>query len=283
MSARSDGAKRVARWVCALGFTLVALASGRLALSAEPPQSVVKQAISAAERGAYDDAVAELEALADRGYVHPDASYARAYAYVERARSRAKRPGDLGRAVAALEEVQVLRPSSNVEPALATLRSEISRLRVREGNTEILQRPLLGRAVAALLSENTWAVLSILGSGLLTVGLALYLFVKRRSADIAGATASVSGLVVLAVSGSLCLAARHYRTTSRPAVVVVPEARLLDAEGRALPTQAKAPAAVPEGSFVYVHEQHENYSHVEWGALDGWLESSALELLSEHE
>ena len=38
-----------------------------------------------------------IEALADQGFVHPDASYDRGLAYVMRYRAVAARPGDLGR------------------------------------------------------------------------------------------------------------------------------------------------------------------------------------------
>ena len=138
-----------------------------------------------------------------------------------------------------------MRPDDDVERALVTLRSEISRLRAREGNAPVLQRPSLGRAVTGLLSENTWADAAALGSALLTAGLVLYLAVKRRSAEIAGATSIVVGLVLGLIGASFALAARHYRMTSRPAVVVVPEgATVAVVPGRAV---APAGAVAPEG------------------------------------
>jgi len=262
-------------------FTLgLASAAPCHAEDAQKPAEVIRGALSALERGAYDDAVAGLELLADRGFVHPDASRARAYVYVERARSRAKRPGDLGRAIAALEEAQQLESSDDLEPKIATLQSEISRLRAREGSAPVLERPTLARAVTSLLPENVWAVISALGSTLVTLGLVLYLFVKRRTTEIAGATAIVVGLVLGSLGCCLTLGARHYRRTSRAAVVVASEARLLDANGHALPDRGKLPAAVPEGSLVYVREQRERYAHVEWGSVDGWVDPSQLQLLA---
>jgi hypothetical protein len=263
-------------------FTL-ALFSGApcFAADAEQPREVIREALAAVESGAFDKAVDELELLADRGFVHPDASRARAYVYVQRARSRARRPGDLGRAVAALEEVELLDPKAELRPKIETLKAEISRQRAREGSAPVLQRPTLGRAVTSLLPENAWALLSILGATLLTAGLASYLFVKRRSAEIAGATAIVVGVVLGGLGTCLTLGARHYRKTSRAAVVVVAEARLLDAEGHALPSSAKMPAAIPEGSFVYVREQGDRYARVEWGAVDGWVDPSQLQLLAQ--
>lgn len=267
-----------------LAFALVALAlaaSGPCyAADAEQPAQVIREALAAVQRGAFDNAVDQLELLADRGFVHADASRARAYVYVQRARSRAQRPGDLGRAIAALEEVEQLDPKAELGPKIEVLRAEISRQRAREGTSPVLQRPTLGRAVTSLLPENVWAGVSVLGAALLSVGLVLYLFVKRRSAEIAGATAIVVGIVLGGLGGCLTLGARHYRRTSRAAVVVASEARLLDAEGHALPSNQKLPAAVPEGSLVYVREQRERFARIEWGSVDGWVDPSQLQLLA---
>ena len=185
----------------------------------------------------------------------------------------------MGRAAAALEESLRLRPDETVEQALTTLRSEIARLRAREGNAPVLQRPSLGRAVAGLASENLWANAAALGSALVTIGLALYLAVKRRAAEIAGATGIVVGVVLGITGAALAFAARHYRLTSHPAVVVVPDARLLDADGRALSVRAGSPSAVQEGSLVYVREQRDGRARVEWGAVEGWVNASQLRML----
>lgn len=261
-------------------FALSAASLSHAQSDSEQPAKVIREALAAVQSGAYDKAVDELELLADRGFVHPDASRARAYVYVQRARSRARRAGDLGRAVAALEEVQRLDRSADLEDKIAALQSEISRQRAREGTAPVLQRPTLGRAITQLLPENVWALLAALGATLLTAGLALYLFVKRRSAEIAGATAIVVGLVLGGIGSALTLGARHYRRTSRAAVVVVSEARLLDADGHALPSSGKVPSAIPEGSLVYVREQSDRYARVEWGAVQGWLDPSQLQLLA---
>jgi hypothetical protein len=259
-------------------------ASMARATAEENPEKIVAAAVHAAQAGAFDDAVDRLELLADRGFVHPDASYARAFAYVERARSRAAHPGDLGRAAAALEEYRLLRPGDDaVDSALETLRSEISRRRARSGNTPVVERPALGRAVAELLPENVWAGVTILGSVLTTCGLALYFWLNRRATEIAGATALAAGLLFGFVGGALTLAARHYRMSSRPAVVVVPEARLLDETGRILAVRAPSPSAVPEGELVHVREQREGRAHVEWGTVDAWVDTSQLRFVGDIE
>src|SRR5262245_25063525 len=100
------------RW--ASFFGAIALAVSCSATSAAradaDSQKTFSDAVTSLERGAYDDAIDLFESLADRGFVHPDASFDRAVAYVERARTPNARPGDLGRAVAALEETLLLRP-----------------------------------------------------------------------------------------------------------------------------------------------------------------------------
>lgn len=267
------------RLCLSLAFATLLSSGQAFAASTEAPEAVLAQAVAATQRGAFDEAVDAMELLSDSGFVHPDVSTMRAFVYIERARSRARKPGDLGRAAAALSESQLLRPDDDVESALVTLRSEIARQRAREGSAPELQRPSLGRAVTGLLSESAWADTAALGSVLLTAGLVLYLAIKRRSAEIAGATGIVVGLVLSLVGASLAFAARQYRMTSHPAVVVVPEARLLDQSGRPLAVRASSPGAVQEGALVYVHEQRDGRARIEWGALDGWVEASQLRVL----
>jgi hypothetical protein len=256
-----------------------ALAAGPSEL--DKAQGVVREAMAAAERGAYDDAVDRLELLSDQGFVHRDASLARAYAYVERARSRAAQTGDLGRAAAALEEAERLgAPEAATSAALDKIRSEIARRRTREARAEVSQRPRLGRAVTSLLSENSWAILAAFGSTLLTAGLAARSFMRRRGAELAGAIGIVTGLFLATIGGALAAGARHYRTVSRPAVVVTGEARLLDDDFRPLAQSAKQSNAVPEGTLVYVRAERAGRYRVEWGVLEGWIDAGQLRLLA---
>lgn len=246
----------------------------------EPPARTVQNAVAAVERGALDEAVSALESLSDRGFSHPDASHARAYAYLERARSRSAKPGDLGRAVAALEEYRRAgRDDARAEHALEVIRSEIGRRRARGGGSPVDHGLSFGRAVVGILPENVWAIVAALGSTLLTLGLALRRVSSRRSAEIAGAVGIAAGLVLGVLGAGLTAAARHYRTSSQPAVVVVPEARLYDEEGRPLAQVRGAANAIPEGALVYVRERRRGYFDVEWGTLRGHVEASQLRLL----
>jgi hypothetical protein len=266
--------KRALVLAASLTFALPALA--------DAPEKTIQIAAAAVERGAFDQAVDELEALSDRGFSHPAASYARARAYLERARSRSARPGDLGRAVAALEEYRRLRPGeAQVDRALETIRAELGRRRARRGGSPIDQGTPLGRAVVGLVSEEVWAILAVVGSALLTIGLLLRRTLRARSAEIAGATAIVSGLVLGLLGAGMTRAAQRYRLTSKPAVVVATEARLYDPEGRALPQTANNPNVIPEGALVYVHGRRDAYFDVEWGSIRGQVDATQLRLVGE--
>lgn len=256
---------------------LVLLAAPRSSAATIAPERVLSEAMAAAQRGAFDEAVDRLESLADGGFVHPDASAGRAYAYVQRARSRSARPGDLGRAVAALEEARWMRPGAvEFESALEKIRAEIARRRARSGSSPLVQTPSLGRAVTGLVPERIWAVLAAIGATLLTAGLALHRFVHRRTAEIAGSVAMVTGALIAVLGATLAARARDYRLSTHPAVVVANEARWLDETGRPLRMQNAQADAIPEGSLVYVHERHSGRSRIEWGSLDGWVDSTQL-------
>ena len=244
----------------------------RSAAAAEPRQGF-EEAVTAIERGAYGDAIDRLELLADQGFVHPDASFDRAVAYIGRARSPQRQPGDLGRAAAALAETLALRPDDHAaESALDAVRAEIGRRRAHQGGAPMIVKQRLVRALVGLLPETAWGVIGALGSASLAWGLALRLFVRRTSTEVPGALAIGIGALLLCVGGGLALGARHFRRTSTLAVVVVPEARLLDEAGRPLPVSANTETTVvPEGAEVYVLERRGALDRVEWGSTDGFV------------
>jgi hypothetical protein len=247
---------------------------------AETPEQAYAAALAALQKGADNDAIDRLELLADQGFVHPDASLARASAYLSRAQSGSARPGDMGRAAAALSEALLLRPNDEqAERALETVQGEIARRKSQQAES-VMVRPRLGRAIAALLPEQLWAALALLGSLVLAGGVVLRRLTTRGLPHLTGAVAIGVGAAVLAGFGAGTYAAYHYRTTSRPAVVVVPEARLTNETGRPLPFKAGADSTtVPEGATIYVKDQREGRCLVEWGNTDGWLSSSDVRLL----
>jgi hypothetical protein len=229
-----------------------------------------QQAATAIERGAFGEAVDRLELLADRGFIHPDASYNRAIAYLGRARSPQRENGDLGRAAQALSETLALRPSDvQAETLLDAVRSEIGRKRARTGGANLVARPRLARAIAGLLPESVWGVLSALGSLSLATGVALRFRTKEHG--VPSALAIGIGALVLVFAGALGLSARHFRRTSTPAVVIVDEARLLDASGRPREGRVAEGNVIPEGADVMLLERRAGLARIEWGATEGWV------------
>lgn len=249
---------------------------------AETPEAEYRAALTALSKGADNEAIDRLELLADQGVTHPDASLARAAAYLSRAEGASPRPGDLGRAAAALGEVLLLRPTDpQAERALEAVQSEIARRHSRQAES-VMVRPRLGRAIAALLSEQTWALLAALGSLVTALGIVVRRLAKRPLPRLAGAVSIGVGMTALAAFGLGAYAALRFRTTSQPAVIVVPEARLGDETGRPLPYKRGADTTtVPEGATVYVTERRQATGRckVEWGSTDGWLSSSELRVL----
>jgi hypothetical protein len=255
------------------------------ALSATPDDNptLFESAVRALQKGAHEEAIDTFELLSDRGFVHPDLSFNRAAAYLLRARSPQAQPGDLGRVAAGLSETLKLRPEdAEAGVALEKVRAEISRRRAREGAAPMLARPSLDRAVVDLLPENVWAMLAALGAFTLSIGLIIRLFVDRPGAKVAGSTSAAIGALLFLTFGSLAFGARHFRLTSRPAVVVVPEARLVSAQGKPTTTSmARGESdSIPEGAEVYVREQQGGLARIDWGTTKGWVRTSQLRILS---
>lgn len=267
-----------------LGLVLAALVCVSAAWGAEATaEDLFAKAVASLERGAFDDAIDRFEQLADRGFFHPDASFDRAAAYVERARTAAARPGDLGRAVAALEETLALRPNDvEAERALERVRGEIARRRARQGAEPVMTKTTLSRAIVGLLPEGVWAIIALVGSALSAVGLALNRLARSHRAELIGTTGAAIGGLLLLVFGGLAFAARHYRTSSRAAVVVAADARLLDVQGRPIVQKNGLPEHVsaPEGTSLFVLERSGDLSRVEWGPTVAWVQSSQLRVIS---
>src|SRR5436305_7271920 len=159
-----------------LGCLLICVPTrARADVAPEPPESLLKKGVAALREGAVNDAVEVFEALADRGFVHPDASFDRSLSYLGRVRAGLERPGDLGRAAAALEETLLFRPDDrDAESALELVRAEVARRRARNGSpADVESRPTLERAMLGIASEWTWSILAALSSFALTLGLLL--------------------------------------------------------------------------------------------------------------
>jgi hypothetical protein len=248
---------------------------------AETPAESYAAALAALSKGADNEAIDRLELLADQGFVHADASSARAAAYLARADGPRARPGDLGRAAAALSEALLLRPDDErAEHALEVVQGEIARRHSKQSESVVV-RPRLGRAIAALLPEQVWAALAALSAVVVTLGVVLRRLATAPLLRLSGVVAMSVGSVLLLAFGAGAYASERFRVSSQPAVVVVPEAHLTNETGRPMPRGRGADTtSVPEGATVYVLERREGRCLVEWGSTDGWLSLSELRLLA---
>ena len=208
-------------------------------------------------------------------------SFNRAVAYIKRAHTSRAQPGDLGRAVAALEEAITLRPSdTQAEATLERVQSELSRERSRRGAQSLLARPSIGRALVRLFPENFWALACVTASGLCTLGLlAAFLASSPRRRFVGKVVASISGAFGILSSATLFFAVqtRHEITIG---VVTVSEARLRDAAGVPLPVSvARDTTSIPEGALVDISRTSEGYSEILWGETKAWVKASDLQVL----
>jgi hypothetical protein len=246
----------------------------------ETPEASFARGVAAVQTGSVHEAVEVFEALDDQGFLHPDASFDRALAYIGRVRASAESPGDLGRAAAALEETLLMRPDDReAEAALDVVRAEVARRRARGGwSADVESKPTLERALVGLASEWTWSILAIVASALLTAGLLLRIVGKREHAGVAhlaGAIAVPIGAVGLLVFALLAAGARHLRQTTLDGVVVAAEARLVTEKGAAAPG-----APIPEAARVEIGERRGALVHVRWGHVEGWTQAGAVRLLA---
>jgi hypothetical protein len=258
-----------------LCIALSAVVSGATAATNE---ELFLRGVQALERGAPGEAIEDFELLADRGFVHPDASVNRAAAYLRRADTPQARIGDLGRAAAALEETLLARADDEeAVAALDRVREEIARRRAKQGAEQVVAQPSLGRALVGLFDEDIWAIGAAFGSVLLGVGLAVRLWIRRATMELAGTLSASIGGVLLVVFGLMAVLSRQMRIEETPAVVIAQEARLLDERGTPVPS---GDAIVPEGAGVRVLDTRGNLARILWGSAQGWVVRSQLRTLA---
>jgi hypothetical protein len=243
------------------------------AAAPETPEQLFLQGAAALQRGEYGAAITAFEALADEGFVHPDASYDRGLAYVMRVKANAERPGDLGRAAAAFAEAVLLRPGdADADMALDLVRAELTRRRARKSKDAVDARPTIDRGIVGIASEGTWGVAAFAASLLFAVGLVL----RRRTgrAHVAGSVLAPTAFVALLALLPLTWGARHLRLTTHTGIVVVSEVRITDENGR---SQGGDP--IPEAAAVETGERRGSSIHVRWGAAEGWVPAASIRLV----
>ena len=259
------------RLVALLVVALATIVSARA--RAETPEELFTKGANALARGEYAAAIDTFEALADQGYLHPDASYDRGLAYVTRYRAQAGRPGDLGRAAAAFEEALLLRPGDrDADVALDLVRAEVTRGRARHTKDTVDVRPTLDRMVVGLADEQTWGLAAFVASLALAVGLLLR--PRAGRAHIAGSILVPTAIVLLMARVPLSSGARRRRHSTRPGVGVASEAHFTSEDG-----QARGGEPVPEAASVEVGERRGGLVHVRWGAVEGWVPAADVRVL----
>lgn len=290
--------------VAALALALAALTAAgpaRADGTADSDEALFKRGSSALAAGEYGAAIDVLETLADRGFLHPDASYDRGLAYVMRIRARSERAGDLGRAAAAFEEALRLRADdADADAALDLVRAEVTRRRARKGANTVDVRPTLDRVVAGLLSDRAWTIAALAASCLLAIGFVLRRFdapgkpaagAEPRSAaasaialtpgsapahplHVAGSVLVAASVVALLALVPIAWHARTLRLTTRAGVIVATEARFTDETGR-----AAGGDPIPEAAAVEIGERRGGIVHARWGAAEGWIPAGSVRIL----
>lgn len=280
-------------WSAALAAVVcLCLARGARADVPAPSPDELARVQASLERGAFSDAIAQLELWSDQGVVHADLSFDRGVAYLGRAESPASRRADLGQAAAAFEEAAWLDPSDDeARVVLERIRAELAERRDKRANEGVVARPRLSRALLDLIGENVWAGLGALGALGLSLGLALRLGASGHRARLAGGIAAAVGLLIGALGAGMAFVGHRLRATTSPAVVIVEQARLHDGEGRPIDGArgASAPGAstlgeranrVPEGTLVHISGSRGGLVQIEWGDGEAWLEARQVRRLA---
>jgi hypothetical protein len=257
-----------------------------------PSPDELAQLQASLDRGAFSEAIAQLELWSDQGVVHPDLSFDRGVAYLGRAESPAQRRADLGQAAAAFEEAARLNPSDDeAVHILERIRAEIVEHRDKRANDRVVARPRLSRALLDLVGENVWAGLGALGALGLSLGLSLRLGASGHRARLAGGIAAVVSLLLAGLGASMAFVGQRLRASTSPAVVIVEQARLHDGEGRPIAaargastsgasTLAEVADRVPEGTLVHISGSRGSLVQIEWGDGQAWLDAREVRRLA---
>lgn len=239
------------------------------------------EAAALVQQGAFSEALLRFERLSDQGFVHPDASFNRALAYLQRADSAQVKPGDLGQAIAGFREAVTASDDEEAARLTDTVRQVISRQRAARGRDPVVVSPPLGRALSELVRPSTWAMLALVSSVMLSMALVVRRYATVATRLAANVTAATS-LGLLGLFAGLFAVSDHYQRVWQEAVIVVEQATLRDAQGKPLLTRAldTNSAEVPEGASVYVLSRAGRLVEVQWGSSRAWLRDGELRMLA---
>jgi hypothetical protein len=223
-----------------------------------------------------EEALRDLEAMADRGAIHPDLSFNRGLGYLLRARSSTGKPGDLGQAAAGFAEALQLMPEDAAAArGLSEAHRGVAKRKSRaDTSTEDESLGLVERALLATKSLTLF-VLAGLGSLVLCAGL-----VGRRSARepwrSGSLVACLVGSLLLSVAWPLAQARHHLLEGARMAVVVSDVAPVLASDGSRLPGRLP----LRESTVVFVRPAQNGLAALVNFGERGFLPAENLRLLS---
>ncbi|MFO0548470.1 MAG: hypothetical protein U0271_08795 [Polyangiaceae bacterium] len=278
------------------GWVLLASLAVSPAVSAAPPPAASQQAPATADRATdvaspeqnfsrataalrakrYDEAILELEALADEGYLHADIAYDRGLAYALRAATPGAQPGDLGRAAAAFEEAKRMAPRDEESArSLDLVRAEVARRRSKEDKKDVIVRPSLDRVILTAFSPNVWAYFAMASSLLLGLGLVLWRAKKTGIVHVTGSVLSPIAFVATVTLAPIGYFSRRHADTTKSAVVVAPEITLKTDDGE----KSDAPT-IPEATLVEIGQRRDDDVLVRWGSYEGYAPARSVRVLA---
>ena len=260
---------------CAIGLAAIGARSARAPTTTRPRRSSPRAPLRS-RPAPIREAIDDFEALSDRGFVHPDASFDRGLAYVI---ARPREEGPAGRSRAAPRRPFWKRRRSSGPTTRPRRASSSACARgasrggcSRRGRDDIEAKPTLDRVLVGLLPETAWEVLAVIASTALALG--LYLRSRKGGAHVAGSIVTPVALGALALLLPAAIEARWLAANTRAGVVVASDANLVDVTGKAL-----AGPPLPEGASVETGARDGALVHLRWGAAEGWAPLSSVRVM----
>lgn len=259
-------------------LALSEVSSADEAAPSDTPEATLARAETFLAEKKPTEAIAELESLADRGYVDAAISFDRGLAYALRVRLGPETEGDLGRAVHGFEEARGLshddRTKAEAQAAITALRSEVAKRRSRAGEPADVEEGLsLGRSVTHLLAESTWFASAVAFSMLFTVALVLRRRARARGeSGQAGVALGLAALPLCLLATTFALSARAERRELREGIVIDGTVRPFDDKHIVV----NGARTLPEGAKVRLFESDEGYVRFRRGPTEGFLPKRAV-------
>jgi hypothetical protein len=257
---------------------------GRPETSPDDTSALFAAGTKALAEGRPGEAIANFEALGDRGVTGAVVSFDRGLAYAERVRGSSALPGDLGRAALGFEEARALTRdpalARDATKALGLIRAEVARRRALAGEpVEVDPGVPLGRALVALAPEDIWGGAALATAAVLTFALFLRWRSQAARVRLGAAIAISAASPALVCAVVLTLAARDERLHLREGILVSESARLSDERH-----VAKAGAApLPEAARVTIEDAAGGWAQIRFGGERGWVPSPAVRPLARPE